>query len=109
MRNGVSGYDRMNMERSSDAMRGTSRERVRSSPTNLSMENIDLANHGPRSSFGRDSTTDESDLPGVLMFGSVDFSGQNIDFSNEPHSPKEPSARHSAVSAIWYSIVNASN
>lgn len=89
------------MEKNSDAMR-TSRERSRNSPTNLSLEDIENPNHGARSSFGQDSVRDESDLSGVLMFGSVDISGQNLDFSIAASSPKEQSTKHSAVSADWY-------
>ena len=95
------GYERFYLEKSSDASR-TSRERSRNSPKNLSLENIEIHNRGARSSFGQDSVRDESDLPGVLMFGSVDISGQNLDFSIAASSPKEQSTKHSAVSADWY-------
>lgn len=88
------GYERFHLEKSSDASR-TSRERSRNSPKNLSLENIEIPNRGARSSFGQDSVRDESDLPGVLMFGSVDISGQNLDFRIAPSSPKEQSTKHS--------------
>nr|POE44844.1 hypothetical protein CFP56_75993 [Quercus suber] len=64
-------------------------EETRNSPKNLSLENIEIHNRGARSSFGQDSVRDESDLPGELMFGSVDISGQNLDFSIAASSPKE--------------------
>ena len=96
-RNG--GQERMAMERSNDVLRATSRERARSSPTNISVENIDLPNRGSRTSFSRSSVSDEPhDFAGPMMFGSIDVSGQNLDFSIATHSPKESLARQSAVS-----------
>lgn len=96
-RNG--GQERVHFERSNDGTRGTPRERARSSPTNLSVENIDLQNRGSRSSFSRNSVSDDShDFSGPLMFGSIDISAQSLDFSITPHSPKESLARQSAVS-----------
>lgn len=90
----------MAMERSNDVTRATTRERARSSPTNMSVENIELPNRGSRTSFSRNSVSDEHhDYAGPMMFGSIDISGQNLDFSIEQHSPKESSlARQSAVS-----------
>lgn len=74
--------------------------------TNLSMENIDLPNHGPRSSCARDSASNESDVSaGPLTFGSIDISDQNLDFSVAAHSPMGSSPRQSPVSANG--IVNA--
>ncbi|KAK7816430.1 u-box domain-containing protein 52, partial [Quercus suber] len=93
------GYERFYLEKSSDASR-TSRERSRNSPKNLSLENIEITNRGARSSFGQDSVRDESDLSGVLMFGSVDISGQNLDFSIAASSPKEQSTKHSAAKEL---------
>lgn len=64
--------------------------------TNLSMENIDLPNPGPRSSCARDSASNESDVSaGPLTFGSIDISDQNLDFSVAAHSPMGSSPRQS--------------
>ncbi|XP_059454533.1 U-box domain-containing protein 35 [Corylus avellana] len=95
-RNG--GQERMAMERNNDVTRATTRERARSSPTNMSVENIELPNRGSRTSFSRNSVSDEHhDYAGPMMFGSIDISGQNLDFSIATHSPRESSlARQSA-------------
>jgi hypothetical protein len=99
-RNG--GQERMGYERSNDGTRGPTRERARSSPTNLSVENMDLPNRGSRSSFSRNSVSDDphhDHITGPMMFGSIDISGQSLDFSIAPHSPKDSSAaRQTAVS-----------
>ncbi|KAG2666001.1 hypothetical protein I3760_15G034800 [Carya illinoinensis] len=97
------GHDKlMRLERpGSETLRATTtrdRERTKSSPTNLLIENIDLPYRGapPRPSFGHDSHVDDGDLlPGPMVMGSMDLSDQNLDF-NIPHSPKDPLARHSA-------------
>ncbi|XP_035547198.1 U-box domain-containing protein 35 isoform X2 [Juglans regia] len=98
------GHDRsIHLERAgSETPRVTTtrdRERTKSSPTNISMENIDLPyrSGAPRPSFGRDSHADDGDLlPGPMVMGSMDLSNQNLDFSIIPHSPKDPLARQSA-------------
>lgn len=77
------------------------RERMRSAPMNLSLDNIDIQSHGSGSrsslSSARNSNADEFLSP-YHPFGSVDISSQNLDFSSALCSPKE-SSRPSAVSA----------
>ncbi|KAK9946245.1 hypothetical protein M0R45_011719 [Rubus argutus] len=75
------------------------RERMRSAPMNLSLDNIDIQSHGSGSrsslSSARNSNADEFLSP-YHPFGSVDISSQNLDFSSALCSPKEssrPSAR----------------
>lgn len=79
------------------------RERMRSAPMNLSLDNIDIQSHGSGSrcslSSARNSNADENEfLSPFHPFGSVDISSQNLDFSSALCSPME-SSRYSAVSA----------
>lgn len=94
--------DRTILERGSiEGPRATTtrdRERAKSSPTNLSMENLDLQYRGARPSFGRDSHANDGDLlSGPMVMGSVDLLDQNLDFSIQ-NSPNDSLARQSAVS-----------
>ena len=69
------------------------RDRHRSSPANLSMD-IDLAIRG-QSSSSQDSLSNDSDFPGKLPLGSMDFSDQNLDFSMVSSTPSEPLPKNS--------------
>ena len=73
------------------------RERTKSSPTLLSMENLDLprVSGATRSSFSRNSNAEESDAVAVFGgFGSIDVTGQALDFSGiAPSPPRHSSAR----------------
>ncbi|XWS70225.1 hypothetical protein CRYUN_Cryun03dG0030200 [Craigia yunnanensis] len=65
------------------------RDRYRSSPANLSLDGIDLAIQG-RSSISNDSLSSDSDFPTKFALGSMDISGQNLDFSVVSSTPSEP-------------------
>ncbi|KAF3446069.1 hypothetical protein FNV43_RR11248 [Rhamnella rubrinervis] len=66
------------------------RDRARSAPVNLSLDNIDIPSQSARSSFSRDSISDESDISGTRSsFGSMDITNQNLDFSSLPTSPND--------------------
>ncbi|KAF3447287.1 hypothetical protein FNV43_RR12469 [Rhamnella rubrinervis] len=55
------------------------RDRARSAPVNLSLDNIDIPSQSARSSFSRDSISDESDISGTRSsFGSMDITNQNL-------------------------------
>ncbi|KAL5559470.1 hypothetical protein UlMin_035681 [Ulmus minor] len=72
------------------------RERVRSAPMLLSLENIDLQSQG-RSSFSRNSVSDDNEYLGMLgESGSIDITGQNLNFGTAPSSPRSSSVRQSA-------------
>ncbi|XP_050365685.1 U-box domain-containing protein 51 [Argentina anserina] len=73
------------------------RERTRSAPMNLSLDNIDIQNEtGSRSSISsaRNSTAEEYEFSvPIHSFGSVDISSQNLDFSSSPRDSSRQSAR----------------
>ncbi|KAL6208045.1 hypothetical protein ACLB2K_018997 [Fragaria x ananassa] len=74
------------------------RERTRSAPMNLSLDNIDIQSHesGSRSSVSsaRNSTADEYEFAvPVHPFRSMDISSQNLDFCTSP--PKDSSRQSS--------------
>lgn len=73
------------------------RERTRSAPVNLSLDNIDIPIQSARSSFSRDSISDDTDLS-LGPYGSLDISSQNLDFKSVPTSPRE--TRQSVVSLL---------
>lgn len=77
------GTERMLAERNSGAKpaKALTRERPKTSPTNISMENIEVPNRGSRSSFSRDSISDDNMLTAQMAFGSMDVTAQNLDFS----------------------------
>ncbi|XP_023001884.1 U-box domain-containing protein 51-like [Cucurbita maxima] len=58
------------------------RERPKTSPANITLENIEAPNRGSRPSFSRDSVSDEHMLTAQIPFGSMDAIGQNLDFSS---------------------------
>ncbi|XWS72425.1 hypothetical protein CRYUN_Cryun02cG0038400 [Craigia yunnanensis] len=70
------------------------RDRHRSSPANLSLDTIDLAIQG-QSSTSNDYLSSDSDFPKKLALGSMDISGQNLDFSVVSSTPSEPLAQSS--------------
>ncbi|XP_024020439.1 U-box domain-containing protein 35 [Morus notabilis] len=71
------------------------RERARSVPS-LSLDIIDIPSTS-RPSFCRDSTAEESDFVAAFgTFGSIDVTGQNLDFGASTTSPRNSSTRHSA-------------
>lgn len=76
------------------------RDRQRSSPANLSLDSIDIGIRG-QSSTSHDSFSNESDFPAKLALGSMDISGQDLDFSMVSGSPSE-SLPQSTVSGLWY-------
>ncbi|PON71718.1 Phosphorylase kinase, gamma catalytic subunit [Parasponia andersonii] len=72
------------------------RERTKSAPSLLLLDNIDLPSNDSRSSYSRDSTSDASDILAAFgTFGSVDITGKNFDFGTAPSSPRHSSARQS--------------
>ncbi|XVE70882.1 hypothetical protein DITRI_Ditri10aG0105900 [Diplodiscus trichospermus] len=62
------------------------RDRYRSSPANLSLDTIDFQG---RPSISNDSLSGDSDFPAKLALGSMDISGQNLDFSVVSSTPPE--------------------
>ncbi|XP_022756371.1 U-box domain-containing protein 51-like [Durio zibethinus] len=70
------------------------RDRYRSFPENLSLDTIDLAIQG-RPSTSNDSLAIDSDFPTKLGLGSMDISGQNLDFSVVSSIPSEPLTQNS--------------
>lgn len=78
------------------------RERTKSAPTLLMLDNIDLPSNGARSSFSRDSISNESEIIQAFgAFGSIDVTGQSFDFGAGSSTPRRSSARQSSVSANW--------
>ncbi|KAF4365816.1 hypothetical protein G4B88_012881 [Cannabis sativa] len=74
------------------------RERTKSAPSLLLLDNMDLVNNCHRSSFGRDSNAEESDIQGGFgMFGSMDITGQSFEFSTAPSPPRLSASRLSAA------------
>ncbi|XP_062101126.1 U-box domain-containing protein 34-like isoform X2 [Humulus lupulus] len=72
------------------------RERTKSAPSLLLLENMDPQNNGYRSSFGCDSNAEESDSQGGFgIFGSIDITGQNFEFSTAQSPPRVSSSRQS--------------
>lgn len=80
------------------------RERPKTSPTNISLENIEVPNRGSRSSFSRESISDDNMLAAQLPFGSMDASGQNLDFSVSSNQSLDSASAQSTVSAHWSDI-----
>ncbi|XP_030490303.2 U-box domain-containing protein 52 isoform X1 [Cannabis sativa] len=77
------------------------RERTKSAPSLLLLDNMDLVNNCHRSSFGRDSNAEESDIQGGFgMFGSMDITGQSFEFSTAPSPPRLSASRLSAQREI---------
>ncbi|XVE97709.1 hypothetical protein REPUB_Repub03eG0042300 [Reevesia pubescens] len=70
------------------------RDRNRSSPANLSMD-IDLASLRGQSSNRNDSLSNDSDFPAKLSRGSMDLSGQNLDFSVVSSTPSDQTPQSS--------------
>ncbi|XP_031250095.1 U-box domain-containing protein 51-like [Pistacia vera] len=79
--------DRISWEKNNEQPRGASRDRQKSSPTNMSMESIEYAPRGSRSSMSRDSFSDNSEYSGPPAVGSMDMSAHNLDFSSVNLSP----------------------
>ena len=78
------------------------RERTKSAPMLLLLDNIDTPGNGSRSSFSRNSTSDGNDIEGAFgTFGSIDITGQKFDFGTASSSPRHSSAKQSSVSANW--------
>ncbi|XP_022962087.1 U-box domain-containing protein 35-like isoform X1 [Cucurbita moschata] len=76
------GSDRMLNERNGGKpAKALTRERPKTSPSNISIENVEVSNRGPRSSFSRDSISDDNLLNAQMPFGSLDVNAQNLDFS----------------------------
>ncbi|KAJ7966403.1 Protein kinase domain [Quillaja saponaria] len=90
------GSERLSSERSNDVVRPPGRERPKSSTGSISLENLDYSNRGQKSSISRDSISDESDISGSFMFGSMDISNQNLDFSIVQDSPRVSISSQSA-------------
>ncbi|XP_044471478.1 U-box domain-containing protein 35 [Mangifera indica] len=86
----VKGMYRASWDKNNELMRGVSREKHRSSPTNMSLESIDYPPRGSRSSTTRDSFSDNSEYSGPA--GSMDMSAHNLDFSNVNLSPANPAS-----------------
>lgn len=86
----MKGMYRASWDKNNELMRGVSRERHRSSPTNMSLESIDYPPRGSRSSTTRDSFSDNSEYSGPA--GSMDMSAHNLDFSNVNLSPANPAS-----------------
>ncbi|XP_048232229.1 U-box domain-containing protein 52-like [Ricinus communis] len=91
------GSERFPYERSNDPMRGQFiRDRTRT-PSNLSMDSIDISFPGgaaPRISTSRVSTSEDHDFSSPFALGSIDISSQNPDFSLG--SPKDLAASQAA-------------
>ena len=75
------------------------RERPKTSPANITLENIEAPNRGSRPSFSRDSVSDEHMLTAQIPFGSMDASGQNLDFSSSSVGSMDSASAQSTVSA----------
>ncbi|XP_022132151.1 U-box domain-containing protein 51-like isoform X2 [Momordica charantia] len=75
------GSERILIEKNGKPAKALTRERPKTSPTNISMETIEVPNRGSRTSFSRDSISDDNMLTAQMPFGSMDVSGQNLDFS----------------------------
>lgn len=74
------------------------RERTRSVPS-LTLDILDVPSNSTRPSFSRDSTAEENDVVAAFgAFGSIDITGQSLDFSTSTTSPRNSSARQSTVS-----------
>ncbi|PRQ27995.1 putative protein kinase RLK-Pelle-RLCK-IXb family [Rosa chinensis] len=76
------------------------RERTRSAPTNLTLDQIDIQSHesGSRSSVSsaHNSNAEENEFSGPIPpYGSLDMSSQNLDFCSPSCSPRD-SSRQSA-------------
>lgn len=72
-----------------NSSRAPIRDRHRSSPGNMSLD-IDIV-RGPSSSR-QDSLSSDIDFPAKLSLGSVDISGQNLDFSSSNSEPYSQNA-----------------
>ncbi|MBA0747637.1 hypothetical protein Gogos_004537 [Gossypium gossypioides] len=83
---GNAGSERLSFDNSS---RAPIRDRHRSSPGNMSLD-IDVV-RGPSSSR-QDSLSSDIDFPAKLSLGSVDISGQNLDFSSSNSESSSQSA-----------------
>ncbi|XP_038712214.1 U-box domain-containing protein 51-like isoform X2 [Tripterygium wilfordii] len=88
LRNAAS--ERTSFDRSSDYTRPVC-EGARSASPSLSLDNIDIGFSAPRSSVSRNSVSDETDMVGGFSRGSMDISGQDLDFSMS-NSPRKSSA-----------------
>ncbi|MBA0597727.1 hypothetical protein Gorai_007524, partial [Gossypium raimondii] len=84
---GNAGSERLSFDNSS---RAPIRDRHRSSPGNMSLD-IDVG-RGPSSSR-QDSLSSDIDFPAKISLGSVDISGQNLDFSSSNSESSSQSAR----------------
>ncbi|MBA0868381.1 hypothetical protein Goshw_012627 [Gossypium schwendimanii] len=84
---GNAGSERLSFDNSS---RAPIRDRHRSSPGNMSLD-IDVV-RGPSSSR-QDSLSSDIDFPAKISLGSVDISGQNLDFSSSNSESSSQSAR----------------
>ncbi|KAJ7958382.1 Protein kinase domain [Quillaja saponaria] len=71
-------------------------ERPRSSTGSMSLENFDIPTCGQMSSLTRGSISDESDISGSSMFGSMDVTNQNLDFSIVQDPPRASLSTQSA-------------
>lgn len=77
------------------------RERPKTSPTNISLENIEVPNRGSRSSFSRDSISDDNMMTAQMAFGSMDVTAQSLDFSANSNLSMDSAAGQSTVSVHW--------
>lgn len=94
------GSDRMLNERNGGKpAKALTRERPKTSPSNISIENVEVSNRGPRSSFSRDSISDENLLNAQMPFGSLDVNAQNLDFSTTSNLSTDSASSQSTVSA----------
>ncbi|MFQ6661743.1 hypothetical protein Gotur_029789, partial [Gossypium turneri] len=84
---GNAGPERLSFDNSS---RAPIRDRHRSSPGNMSLD-IDVV-RGPSSSR-QDSLSNDIDFPAKISLGSVDISGQNLDFSSSSESSSQSAVR----------------
>lgn len=76
------------MDKGGDFSKTLLRDRPRSAPVNMSMENIDIVTPG-RSSTSRDTALDEIEDSGRFSLGSVDIIAQNVDFAYMHESARD--------------------
>lgn len=96
------GTERMLAERNGGGKpaKALTRERPKTSPTNISLENIEVPNRGSRSSFSRDSISDDNMMTAQMAFGSMDATAQSLDFSASSNLSMD-SASQSTVRVHW--------
>lgn len=93
------------LDKGNDFTKAPSRERPRSAPVNMSLENIDIITPG-RSSVSRDSVMDELEGPERLSLGSIDITSQSIDFALLNESSRDVTGPVSVLLSIIAIIMN---